>query len=501
MILRPSRLPSRAHAAALGTVIGALALLPFGTAWACLPLAAFVVVSLFVAPFRSSWQFFLPIVTHGPRTVPAVAVTFDDGPDPRTVKALLALLAREDAPATFFVVGRHAADRPDLVRAILTAGHEIGNHSQNHDPFLMLRPLSRVSAEVAACQEVLLRQGVVPLAFRPPVGITNPRLARVLPGHGLTCITFSNRPFDRGNRRLDGLADRVLRGACGGDIIVLHDLLHDPSSLGRWLREVEAVLRGLRARGLRVVPLSTLLGRAVMRRVTPSGEATWDLTPEVPRPPVPWPPAATTGLSARVIGGMTAVVQIAYPLLTLAVGTALGPRAAAAALLVVVLPGLLRMAFRPAERSPLSLGLGAGMVALLLAAVFVGSAGFILAYPSFVNAVFLLQFASTLVHGPPFVERLARLQVSDLTRAESRYCRSVTLAWCGFFILNGSLATALAVLAPRPWWAIYTGVISYILVGVVFSVEYLVRKARFGRYGRGPVDGVLAAIFKNREAA
>ena len=75
-----------------------------------------------------------------------------------------------------------------------------------------------------------------------------------------------------------------------------------------------------------------------------------------------------------------------------------------------------------------------------------------------------------------------------------RYCRSVTLVWCAFFVVNGAAAALLAAFAPRGWWAGYTGVVSYVLVGALFAAEYVVRKARFGRFGRGPVDRLLAHV-------
>jgi uncharacterized membrane protein len=120
-----------------------------------------------------------------------------------------------------------------------------------------------------------------------------------------------------------------------------------------------------------------------------------------------------------------------------------------------------------------------------------------LAYPSLVNAALFLYFALSLRRGPPVVERLARLVDSDLLPAEVRYCRTVNIVWCGFFVLNGAAATALAFWAPRSWWAAYCGAISYVLVGALFATEYVIRKWRFGRYGRGPVDRCLARLFGN----
>jgi len=78
-----------------------------------------------------------------------------------------------------------------------------------------------------------------------------------------------------------------------------------------------------------------------------------------------------------------------------------------------------------------------------------------------------------------------------------RYCRAVTAVWCGFFALNGAVAAALAALAPRAWWAAYAGGASYLLAGALFAAEYVVRKSRFGRYGHGLLDRLLASLFGN----
>jgi peptidoglycan/xylan/chitin deacetylase (PgdA/CDA1 family) len=120
-------------------------------------------------------------------------------------------------PATFFVVGRRVAAHPEALRAILAAGHEVGNHSQSHDVFLAAQPGARIRREVLACQEVLAGLGVRPRAFRPPVGITSPPMARALEALGLRCVAFSCRPLDFGNRRLDDMAERVLRRVPPGD--------------------------------------------------------------------------------------------------------------------------------------------------------------------------------------------------------------------------------------------------------------------------------------------
>jgi len=191
----------------------------------------------------------------------------DDGPDPATTPALLDLLAKYGARATFFVTGLNVVAHPDLIRAILSRGHAIGNHSYGHSPLLMLKSGSTLRGEIASAQAVLGAFDIAPLAFRPPVGITNPRLWRALLEAGMYCVNFSCRAFDAGNRRLKGLSKNILGKARSGDIILLHDV--SPGSgfdAGAWTDEIEAILAGLKKKGLGILPLSEIIGRPVMTR-------------------------------------------------------------------------------------------------------------------------------------------------------------------------------------------------------------------------------------------
>ena len=225
-----------------------------------------------VAPFLYRFSFFLSIISRGCTGQRVVALTFDDGPDPATTPHLLRLLSARDVPATFFVVGQRAAAYPELIRAILDAGHTIGNHSFRHDSLVAFRGPEKIAAEILMAQRVLEDLGVTPMVFRPPVGITYPGLAKVLERLGLVAVTFSCRAWDRGNRSIGRLAERILGRARPDDIIMLHD--HPPvhrGNLSHWLAEVEAILSGIPSKGLVFRPLSELIGRPVDRR---PGQAT-----------------------------------------------------------------------------------------------------------------------------------------------------------------------------------------------------------------------------------
>jgi uncharacterized membrane protein len=108
--------------------------------------------------------------------------------------------------------------------------------------------------------------------------------------------------------------------------------------------------------------------------------------------------------------------------------------------------------------------------------------------------ILLGHFASSL-RGVPIAERFARAQAERLSPAQIAYCRSVTVIWCVFFVLNGGVTAALALRAPLGWWAAYSGAIAYGLVGLLLASEYCIRKYRFRNYGRHFVDRALARVF------
>lgn len=101
-------------------------------------------------------------------------------------------------------------------------------------------------------------------------------------------------------------------------------------------------------------------------------------------------------------------------------------------------------------------------------------------YPVLVSGVMLGVFGYSLVSPPSLIERFARLQEPDLPVAAIQYTRRVTQVWCVFFLVNGSIALATALWASPKVWSLYNGVISYLLMGLLFGGEYLVR-LRFKR--------------------
>ena len=178
-----------------------------------------------------------------------------------------------------------------------------------------------------------------------------------------------------------------------------------------------------------------------------------------------------------------AALTLAYPLAIWLLGDKVEPRWLA---LSLVLLGALRLA-ATGQRRWIGLALGAFALAAVTGVLNVGWP--LRWYPVFVNAALLVLFGVTLLRPPSMAERLARLREPALSAHAVEYTRQVTMAWCGFFIINGAIAAATSLWGSDALWALYNGGIAYGLMGVFAGVEYAVRlhvKKRFARAGGTP---------------
>ena len=230
---------------------------------AVIPLGGFALLCA-AAAFIPSSSFFLPVISRGTSGRKAVALTFDDGPDPLTTPSLLRLLKEHRVSGTFFVTGHRVVRYPELARDIVAQGHSLGNHSFSHDMLGAFRSTATMRQEIQAAQCALKDLGIVALAYRPPMGITSPRLRRVMRAEGMFVVNFSCRAWDGGNRRLRNLSGRILKRVRANDILLLHENLPQPSLLPGWVGEVDRILQGIREKGLEVLPLADMIGKPVM---------------------------------------------------------------------------------------------------------------------------------------------------------------------------------------------------------------------------------------------
>jgi uncharacterized membrane protein len=189
-----------------------------------------------------------------------------------------------------------------------------------------------------------------------------------------------------------------------------------------------------------------------------------------------------------VLTVLAAALTVAYPLAVYFGLTRLGTRSVVVLLAFVMVAGVI---VQKRKLSELKGVLAAALVLALTA--FFDDHRFLLATPVLINLGLLATFGGSLRTETPIVEKFARMQVSDLSLEEIRYCRSVTQVWSVFFVLNGTAAAVLALAAPLSWWALYTGLIAYGLIGGLGAFEYVIRKRRFGRFGDNPIDRMLRA--------
>ncbi|MFL9880499.1 hypothetical protein PQR63_19025 [Herbaspirillum rhizosphaerae] len=167
---------------------------------------------------------------------------------------------------------------------------------------------------------------------------------------------------------------------------------------------------------------------------------------------------------------LTTLIILVYPLLIWYAHGKIEPRLLALALVAVAVLRLLASKLSQRYR-----WMSLAALALAAPALFWNAMLPLKLYPVAVSLGMLALFGASLVRPPSVIERLARLQDPNLPAFAVAYTRRVTQVWCAFFALNGGIAFATAVWASEAIWSLYTGLISYVLMGALFVGEYVVR--------------------------
>ena len=204
---------------------------------------------------------FGPSVYRGPAGLPAVALTFDDGPSEATPR-LLELLDKYGARATFFQCGANVERLPAVARAVRDAGHEIGNHSHTH-PFFHFRGPRFIESELERAQRTIAAAtGVSPTLLRVPYGVRWFGLRGAQRRLGLLGVMWTVIGYDW-KLMADAIASRVEGSLANGAIVCLHDgrLLEPNPPVRETVEAVRRLLPVIRSRGLRLETVSQLLCR------------------------------------------------------------------------------------------------------------------------------------------------------------------------------------------------------------------------------------------------
>jgi peptidoglycan/xylan/chitin deacetylase (PgdA/CDA1 family) len=204
------------------------------------------------------------VVAQGTATEREIALTFDDGPNALWTPRILAILAKYNAKATFFVIGANVQRHPETANLIVEQGNQIANHSQSHSEFLpYLTPGQIVEDYKDAEQAINNATGLSPRFYRAPHGKLTPWMRQALKSQGLIIVGWSSSPGDwRKSRSAEEITSRVLNAARPGAIILLHDgldLSEDPDK-SQLVQALPGIIEQLQSQGYKLVIVAQLLG-------------------------------------------------------------------------------------------------------------------------------------------------------------------------------------------------------------------------------------------------
>ena len=191
-----------------------------------------------------------------------MALTFDDGPHPAITPVILDCLGEHNMKATFFVVGRHAAEHSQLIERMHCEGHLVANHSYEHAHLGTMRGTEywrrEISQTDAVIQEII---SCKPALFRPPMGFKTHHLMQAARELGHTVVTWTRRAYDGVGTTSENIIRR-LSVVDAGDIILLHDGAVAPFRINHGVTEraLRQLLPAWRAEQISVRPLDQLLG-------------------------------------------------------------------------------------------------------------------------------------------------------------------------------------------------------------------------------------------------
>ncbi len=197
-------------------------------------------------------RFYIPMINHLPNTYnnqKHIALTFDDGPNEKSTKMLLSILDKHQVKANFFLIGKHIEAHADLVKELHSKGHLLANHSYSHSSFFPLSSTKKLLHEIEKTNKLIeaitLKKNTY---FRPPFGVTNPLIAKVVKGLNMTTIGWSLRSYDTVKSKTQ-LIEKLKSNLRDGDIVLMHEI---ESSLD----VVEKFIEYAKGNGYRFVLLS-----------------------------------------------------------------------------------------------------------------------------------------------------------------------------------------------------------------------------------------------------
>ncbi len=194
-------------------------------------------------------------------------LTFDDGPDEKYTPKLLDVLRENGVKATFFVLAEKAQKYPEIIKRIISEGHEIGLHYLNHSVPLLRSPL-RTRKDFKKAHEILTSMGVEVRLFRPPWGLFNPLTYYYAKANNLKVILWTQHAYDWSWwNTAENIKNSLLRKIKKGSIILLHDGRGANGAPAKTIKALTEVLPILKQQGYQFVQADDFLRGGVSEQV------------------------------------------------------------------------------------------------------------------------------------------------------------------------------------------------------------------------------------------
>ena len=217
-----------------------------------LPIAYSLIV--FWGCINVSSNFFIPIFCKADTDKKEIAISFDDGPAENYTQQILEILKAEQVKATFFCIGNRISGNQNILQQINEKGHLIGNHSYSHHFWFDMYSAKKMQEDLKQMDTEMERvTGLRPKLFRPPYGVTNPNLAKVIKKGGYIPVGWSVRSLDTVAKNEQQLLNKINAGIKPGAVFLFHDTCKiTVNVLPEFIKEVKK-------RGYNIIPLDKLL--------------------------------------------------------------------------------------------------------------------------------------------------------------------------------------------------------------------------------------------------
>lgn len=198
-------------------------------------LLALVAIALLLFLFYASYSIeagvYLKSLCKIETKTAVIALSFDDGPHPIYTPQVLDVLQKHQVKAIFFCIGSEAEKHPEIMARIHNEGHLVGNHSYSHSWHFPLLKQREIEADILLAEQCIAPYQRIGKLFRPPFGVTNPRIARAVKRIGLRSIGWSIRSFDTKQAPTEQTLKRIKKRIKPGAILLLHDRMPETARL------------------------------------------------------------------------------------------------------------------------------------------------------------------------------------------------------------------------------------------------------------------------------